>query len=62
MNESLVITKLIRGIFIFIFTKEMAEKLGRISETARLMQKEVVLRIAIKSDLFGYRDTDIKFY
>jgi transcriptional regulator with XRE-family HTH domain len=33
----------------FIFTKEMAEKLRKIRETARLTQKEVALRIGIKS-------------
>jgi len=54
LNESFVITKLIRGNFRFIFTKEMAVKLRRISETVRLMQKEVALRIAVKSHLFGY--------
>jgi transcriptional regulator with XRE-family HTH domain len=33
----------------FIFTKEMAEKLRKIRETARLTQKEVALRIGIKT-------------
>ncbi len=33
----------------FIFTKEMAEKLREIRENARLTQKEVALRIGIKS-------------
>jgi transcriptional regulator with XRE-family HTH domain len=33
----------------FIFTKEMAEKLRKIRETARLTQKDVALRIGIKS-------------
>jgi transcriptional regulator with XRE-family HTH domain len=33
----------------FIFTKEMAEKLRKIREIARLTQKEVALRIGIKS-------------
>jgi transcriptional regulator with XRE-family HTH domain len=33
----------------FIFTKEMAEKLRKIRVNARLTQKEVALRIGIKS-------------
>jgi transcriptional regulator with XRE-family HTH domain len=33
----------------FIFNKEMAEKLRKIRETARLTQKEVALRIGIKT-------------
>ena len=33
----------------FIFNKEMAEKLRKIRETARLTQKEVALRISIKT-------------
>ena len=49
MTERLVITNLIRGNFMFIFNKEMAEKLRKIRETARLTQKEVALRIGIKS-------------
>jgi transcriptional regulator with XRE-family HTH domain len=33
----------------FIFTNEMAEKLRKIREAARLTQKEIALRIGIKS-------------
>ena len=33
----------------FIFTKEMAEKLRKIRETARLTQKEKALRIGLKT-------------
>ncbi len=49
MTQRLVITNLLRNNFMFIFTKEMAEKLRKIRENAGLTQKEVALRIGIKN-------------
>ncbi|MDH5683088.1 MAG: hypothetical protein OEZ20_01275 [candidate division WOR-3 bacterium] len=44
MTKSLVITKLIWGNFMFIFTKEMADILLRIRVKANLTQREVASR------------------
>jgi len=44
LTKSLVITKLIWGNFMFIFTKEMADILLRIRVKANLTQREVASR------------------